>query len=95
MVVAGRDQVDLGAAVRTLRERFGLAHLLCEGGPTLLEGLMADGLVDELCLTVAPVVIGREGPRLVRHLPSRVPLTLHAVHEQDGELFLRYRVRRA
>lgn len=92
LVVAGEDEVDLPLAVRLLRERHGLDHLLCEGGPRLVEGVLGAGLADELCLTLAPVVVGGDGPRLVRDLPARVALDLATVHEQDGELFLRYAV---
>ena len=43
----------LPSTVRALRER-GLGRILCEGGPTLFAGLVADGLLDELCLTISP-----------------------------------------
>src|SRR5205085_4814330 len=48
----------LPAALRTLREEYGLRSLLCEGGPTLNATLFAEDLVDELFLTVAPAVAG-------------------------------------
>jgi len=92
LLVAGGDQVDLPLAVRLLRERHGLASLLCEGGPRLASGVLGAGLADELCLTLAPTVIGQAGPRMLTGLPARVPLALAAAHEQDGELYLRYRV---
>jgi len=92
LVVAGEDEVDLPLAVRLLREDHGLAHLLCEGGPRLVRGVLGAGLADELCLTLAPLVLGADGPRFVGRLPGRVGLELAAVHEQDGELFLRYRI---
>jgi len=55
VVVLGDDVVDLTAMVDLLAER-GARRMLCEGGPALLAGLLAEDLVDELCLAVAPVV---------------------------------------
>lgn len=34
----------------------GLARVVCEGGPTLASQFVSDGVVDELCVTVAPVI---------------------------------------
>jgi riboflavin biosynthesis pyrimidine reductase len=82
------------AALADLRAR-GVRALLSEGGPTLFRGLLGDGLVDELFLTLVPKVTAgaREleilaGPRL----DPPVELALEWVLEADGELFLRYRV---
>lgn len=91
VVVAGRDDVDLAAAVADLAAR-GLPRILSEGGPHVLSAMFAADLVDELCLAVAPVVTaGGElritaGPRLD---PPR-PLHLAHVLERDEFLFLRY-----
>ena len=81
VVVAGDDEVDLPAAVGALRER-GLRRLLCEGGPTLLTGLLRAGLVDELCLTTSPVLLGA-APALLGQ-PLAAPLGLRLVHLVDG-----------
>ena len=54
--------------------RRGLARVLCEGGPSLLGALHAADAVDELCLTVAPLLVGGEaGPDRARPVgsPSR------------------------
>ena len=37
---------------------LGLLHVLCEGGGTLAEGLIKDGLVDEYAFFVAPSILG-------------------------------------
>ncbi|CAN5805965.1 pyrimidine reductase family protein [soil metagenome] len=94
LVVAGDARVDLAAGLTGLRERLGCAHVLCEGGPTLNAALLAAGLVDELCLTVAPQLMGGSGPRLAADLEPSRDLDLIAVCEQDGELLLRYRLTR-
>ncbi len=92
VVVAGDDDVDLPAAVRALQER-GLRRLLCEGGPTLLTALLGAGLVGELCLTAAPVLLGTAPALLVRALPSPVELRLvHLVDGEDGSLLTRWAV---
>ena len=43
----------------------GHRRVLAEGGPGVLGALLAAGLVDELCLTVAPVLAGGDGRRIV------------------------------
>lgn len=54
------DDQDLLAAVRAR----GLDHVLCEGGPQLFGTLLAADAVDELCLTVAPVLAGAGASRI-------------------------------
>ncbi|MBV9291610.1 MAG: pyrimidine reductase family protein [Frankiales bacterium] len=91
VVVAGDDDVDLAAALEILAER-GLVHVLCEGGPHLFGTLLAAGLVDELCLTVAPLLAGGAAGRIVDGLAAQLvtPLELGQVLVDDGHLFLRY-----
>ena len=92
VVVAGDDDVDLPAAVAALRER-GLRRLLCEGGPTLLTALLRADLVDELCLTTSPVLLGSAPVLLVEALPAPVDLRLvHLVDGGDGSLLARWAV---
>lgn len=62
VVVAGTDRVDLAAALDALAGR-GLTQVLCEGGPHLFGGLVAADLVDEMCLTVSPVLEGGDAGR--------------------------------
>lgn len=59
VVVAGENQiVDLSAAMGILRNQFKIAHLLCEGGPTLYGYMSRASLIDEKFVTVAPLEIG-------------------------------------
>lgn len=60
VIVAGAGSVDIATALDALAER-GLRHVLCEGGPTLLAGVVAAGALDELCLTWSPVLGGGPG----------------------------------
>jgi len=93
VVVAGDADVDLVAAVAQLGER-GFAHVLAEGGPSFNGSLAAAGLLDELCLTVAPVLVGGDVKRIVAGVALQPPpeLKLRSLCEEDGYLFLRYRL---
>ena len=89
-----RDNV--GEAIAELRER-GRRRILCEGGPTLFGSVLAAGLVDELFLTVSPLLAGRglslvEGVELLPDL--RVAGTLAGVRRHGAHLFLRYALER-
>jgi riboflavin biosynthesis pyrimidine reductase len=91
VVVCGAEQVDLGQALAELRRR-GLCQVLSEGGPHVLGGLTADDLLDELCLTVSPLVAGAGPGRIAAGPPSAVPrhLVLRSVLAADSALLLRY-----
>lgn len=57
--------VDLRALMQRLAQR-GVTGVLCEGGGTLIAGLLASGLVDKVVFFYAPVLIGgREAPTAV------------------------------
>jgi riboflavin biosynthesis pyrimidine reductase len=90
VIVAGDMAVDLKEALAALRDR-GLGHVLCEGGPHLLGQLAAEGLLDELCLTVTPVLAGPGPTRVVAGAPFPArSMTLAHVLTEDGALFCRY-----
>ena len=92
VVVAGEETVDLKAAVSALAER-GHRRMLAEGGPHLLAQLLEARLMDELCLTIGPLMAGPGASRIVAGaLPTAppLPLTLAHVLEDDGFLFCRY-----
>jgi 5-amino-6-(5-phosphoribosylamino)uracil reductase len=92
LVLAGTGpDVDLRAALHTLGE-MGASVVLCEGGPTFNGALLAADLIDEVCLTIAPRLVGGESAR-VAHGVDRSDLdrlALRRVLEDDGALFLRY-----
>ncbi|MGH9008453.1 MAG: pyrimidine reductase family protein [Acidimicrobiia bacterium] len=93
VLVAGDVEVDLAQAVQQLGER-GFAHVLAEGGPTFNGVLAAAGLLDELCLTLAPLLVSGKAKRILAGPPLQPPpeLTLRSLCEEDGYLFLRYRL---
>lgn len=92
VVVTGGERVDLPAAVAALEER-GLRRIGCEGGPTLFGHLIADDLVDELCLTMSPLLTSGDADRIARgprvDQPRRMRL-LSALQAEDSMLMLRY-----
>src|SRR5262245_18459650 len=91
IMTAGEDFVDVMQAVAALGDR-GARVVLCEGGPSLNGHLVAGGVLDELCLSFAPLVAGGSSPRLA-HGPGQPHVThmrLDRVLEADDMLFLRY-----
>jgi riboflavin biosynthesis pyrimidine reductase len=91
VIVAGEERVDLKAAVDALAER-GHRRMLAEGGPHLLAQIIEAGLLDELCLTLSPVLAGPAGGRIVTGESAGPPhyLDLASVLEDDGYLLCRY-----
>ncbi|PVZ14198.1 pyrimidine reductase family protein [Actinomycetospora cinnamomea] len=83
---------DPHAVVQALADR-GLTRVLCEGGPVLFGSLLAAGCVDELCLSLAPQLVGGGPERIVAGpgLDGPRPLRLASVVAHDDGLMLRYR----
>ena len=86
-VIPTTDPVRLREA---LHER-GLARLLCEGGPSLLTSFLQSGVVDELFLTTAPVVVGDGAPLLTGPAPTGFGLRSLIV-DDPGVLLTRWSV---
>jgi riboflavin biosynthesis pyrimidine reductase len=82
----------LAGVLRSLRHDYDLRSLLCEGGPALFDAMLAQSLVDELFLTLAPALVGGEeiGITTGPGLPGLLALRLASAFERDGHLFLRY-----
>ena len=97
LIVAGRESVDIVAAVGALAGR-GHQRILTEGGPYLLSQIIEAGLLDDLCLTFSPVLAGPGADRIVADIgPLREPggvdarkLSLAHVLADDGHLICRY-----
>jgi riboflavin biosynthesis pyrimidine reductase len=92
VLVAGEESVRPDELFAQLATR-GLRRVLCEGGPSWLGELVVAGHVDELCLTISPMMGG--DPLPVAVFPPGVPLTgfsLRHVLCEDDSLFLRYEV---
>jgi riboflavin biosynthesis pyrimidine reductase len=85
------DSVDCATALKILADR-GLYRVLTEGGPLLLGTLIEDGLLDELCLTVAPILVGGGSKRIVTGL-GNVHTKMRRTHlltDDEGYLYSRY-----
>jgi 5-amino-6-(5-phosphoribosylamino)uracil reductase len=92
VVTAGDGMgVDPARAVRALAD-LGLTRLLTEGGPRLLGQLVAAGVLDELCLTVSPMLTAGDAQRIAGGPSVAVPrrFTLVSLLEEEGFLFSRY-----
>ena len=83
-------RVDVPAALRRLREERGVRALLCEGGPHLHSQLQAEGVADELFLTIAPKLVGAGSTILEGALPEVAELELAWLLQEGSELFGRY-----
>jgi riboflavin-specific deaminase-like protein len=92
VIEVGDERVDWQRAMEALRSAAGARIVLCEGGPSTNARLVADDLVDELCLTLAPSLVGGAAPRIVNGPAGGrlVPLMLERALTADGYLFLRY-----
>lgn len=91
VVLAGDEAVDLPTALARLAER-GASVVVTEGGPTLLDELVAARLLDELCLTLTPRFGG--DPLTMAHrvapAPELAAFSLAGVIREGDELYLRY-----
>ncbi len=105
-VSEGRN-VDLGAALLMLRQKYGIGRLLCEGGPTVYGALLDRQLIDEDFRTISFQVIGKstqpgvERPTTYGNLgflPESAPwfrlISLHYALPYHAFLRLRYEGRR-
>ena len=91
VIVAGDSAVDLVGMLAQLSE-LGVGRVLVEGGPTLNGQLVAAGLVDELCLTVSPWLVGGNSNRVAvgDGDGGLTRLRLDRVLGDGDQLFLRY-----
>ena len=92
LLVAGTEHVDLKTALVGLADR-GYRRVLTEGGPHLLGQLAAGGHLDELCLTVSPLLAGPGPGRIIdggELVPGGLALTLGHVLADEGFLLCRY-----
>ena len=100
VIIGGEHAVTAGAAVSALARR-GYREILAEGGPYLLGQLAAAGLIDELCVTISPVLAGGPAGRIIQGpgpapggavagaQASRLNLA-HVLADDHGYLLCRY-----
>lgn len=88
-----RSMDDPGALRAELAER-GLRSVTVEGGPSVLATLLAAGVVDELCLTTVPRLLGGDAGRITAGTDVDLALAPTLLLEHDGTLLVRWEVRR-
>jgi riboflavin biosynthesis pyrimidine reductase len=92
----GAGTLDVGAVLAHLGAEHGARLVLCEGGPTLLRCVVAERALDDLFLTVSPLLLAGDADPLLSG-PGLVPearLALREVHRAGEHLFLHYAVSR-
>jgi riboflavin biosynthesis pyrimidine reductase len=92
-LIAGDADVDLAFALSTLADG-GARVVLGEGGPVLNAALLAEDLIDEMCLTVAPLVASGAAARIIGNVgvaERPTPMELAHLLEHGGALFSRWR----
>lgn len=88
------DRLDLAQVLGVLAAA-GVRRVLTEGGPSLLTDLVAAHLVDELCLTLAPVLASGPAPRILGGgwlSPAAALRPVHLLRSEDGVLLGRWRL---
>jgi riboflavin biosynthesis pyrimidine reductase len=84
--------LTMPAVLAHLRAERGARAVLCEGGPTLLRQLVAAGCVDDLLLTISPMLVAGGAPTSLAGEPLDPPakLALRTIHRAADHLFLHY-----
>jgi len=96
--LSNSKHVDLAGMLETLRKKYGVRTVGCEGGPTLFRSLLEQGLIDRLNLTIAPYMFGgAKAPTLTglsrKFLPASVHCSLSDMRTVGDECFLTYQIR--
>ena len=98
-VSPGKD-LDFREALTWLRREWGVKRLLCEGGGAINGGLFLAGVVNEIYLTIAPVILGgRDAPTMAdgagfKKLNDALPLKLKRLQRVGDELYTVFSVPR-
>lgn len=96
VVIAGDESVSAARMVEALAG-LGYHRLLCEGGPTLLAQVAADGVLDEVCLTLSPMLVGGPSARIFNGPLLEPACTLRLsqlLQDDDDFLYASYSVQR-
>lgn len=91
IIICGKSQVDLNFAIKELN-LLGYKNILCEGGPSLNADLLKENLVDELCLTINPILVQGDGKRIFDGPIIDTPKSfkISNIFTQNDQLFFRY-----
>ena len=88
-------EVPLRSVLDDLRTHHKVKTVICEGGPTLIKSLLADDLLDELYITIAPKIFGgKNAPTLTGHsgtfLPNSRQFRLKSFVVENDEAYCHY-----
>lgn len=95
MKAFGKTQVAWPEALKWLRREAGVRRLHCEGGGDLNESLFRAGVVDEIFLTLCPLILaGRSAPTIadglgIPRLAEGEPFAFTHIEQHGDEVFLR------
>ena len=89
VIVCGDDAVDDVRLVTMLADR-GWDRILTEGGPHLASSMVAAGVLDEVCLSLTPVVVGGDGPRMTTAAATVTGYVPRVMVEEDGTVMGRW-----
>jgi riboflavin biosynthesis pyrimidine reductase len=90
VIVCGKETLDAAVMLGELAKR-GLRQVLSEGGPTLFGTLLKADCVDELCLTLSPLLEAGDASRIAAGtIPRARRMILHHVLVSGSALMLRY-----
>jgi len=90
-----KGEIPMRKVLEILRDCYGVKSLVCEGGATLLKSLLANDLVDEIYLTIAPLIFGGANAMSLSglpegFLPEERKFRLKSLEPCNGEAFLHY-----
>lgn len=88
IIPCGDTHVDLSIAIQELHAR-GLDRIHCEGGPALLTSLLESELLDELLLTVTPLLLGG-GATMITSSLGKIQGEYTQVRTDEGTVLMRF-----
>ena len=99
-ICVGKGRIDLPQAMETLRKEFGVERMALLGGGHINGGFLAEGLIDEVSLLLAPGIDGRKGQTAlfdgIEDMSRRpTALQLKSVDQlENGTLWIRYLIKK-
>lgn len=89
----GKETVSFAPAFRWLRDRHGVNRIVCEGGGITNAALLRASVVDEVHITLCPLVLrGATAPTICDSAGFTSRLKLKSARPCQGEIFLIYQV---
>ena len=90
------ERLDLSWVVEVLRAQFGVSTIVLEGGGMLMRGFLDARLIDELCLTICPLIFGSASAASVsgalpEYLRKSVKTSLLSMEAVGQEVFTRWK----